>query len=208
MIPTYSCPMHPEVRQGGPGRCSKCGMPLEAEEDRRAEQGRPSHERGEAQDSYVPLAVIFVLLLAATGAVAWRDAAEGTVSVPSTVNTFMAGFFLVFAGFKLMDLRGFAKGYATYDLLAQRVFAYGYTYPFIEMGFGLAMLAGITTASLLWAEVVVMGFSGLGVALKLAKGERFRCACLGTFLKLPLTYVTLVEDFGMAALAMLLLFLP
>jgi P-type Cu+ transporter len=27
--PTYTCPMHPEVRQRGPGRCPKCGMPLE-----------------------------------------------------------------------------------------------------------------------------------------------------------------------------------
>jgi len=26
---TYSCPMHPEVRQQGPGRCPKCGMTLE-----------------------------------------------------------------------------------------------------------------------------------------------------------------------------------
>ncbi len=26
---TYTCPMHPEVRQEGPGRCPKCGMDLE-----------------------------------------------------------------------------------------------------------------------------------------------------------------------------------
>jgi uncharacterized protein len=26
----YECPMHPEVRSNGPGRCSKCGMSLEA----------------------------------------------------------------------------------------------------------------------------------------------------------------------------------
>ena len=25
---TYSCPMHPEVRQSSPGRCPKCGMTL------------------------------------------------------------------------------------------------------------------------------------------------------------------------------------
>lgn len=25
----YSCPMHPEVRQPGPGQCPKCGMKLE-----------------------------------------------------------------------------------------------------------------------------------------------------------------------------------
>jgi P-type Cu+ transporter len=28
---TYVCPMHPEVRQQGPGACSKCGMALEPE---------------------------------------------------------------------------------------------------------------------------------------------------------------------------------
>jgi hypothetical protein len=27
---THTCPMHPEVRSSAPGRCSKCGMPLEA----------------------------------------------------------------------------------------------------------------------------------------------------------------------------------
>jgi Heavy metal binding domain len=30
--PMYVCPMHPEVRQAGPGRCPKCGMALELEE--------------------------------------------------------------------------------------------------------------------------------------------------------------------------------
>ncbi|HMI36415.1 MAG TPA: YHS domain-containing protein, partial [Steroidobacteraceae bacterium] len=26
---TYTCPMHPEIRQTGPGTCPKCGMALE-----------------------------------------------------------------------------------------------------------------------------------------------------------------------------------
>jgi hypothetical protein len=52
-----------------------------------------------------------------------------------------------------------------------------------------------------------MLFSGLGVVIKLLKHEKFQCACLGTFLKVPLTYVTLIEDFGMAFLAILMLFL-
>jgi len=29
--PVYTCPMHPEVRQGNPGACPKCGMALELE---------------------------------------------------------------------------------------------------------------------------------------------------------------------------------
>ncbi|MGH7421706.1 MAG: heavy metal translocating P-type ATPase, partial [Candidatus Rokuibacteriota bacterium] len=38
----YTCPMHPEVRQAGPGSCPKCGMALEPLEAA-ADEG-PSHE--------------------------------------------------------------------------------------------------------------------------------------------------------------------
>jgi hypothetical protein len=117
----------------------------------------------------------------------------------------MAGFFITFAGFKLMDLHGFVHGYMTYDLLAQRSALYAHLYPFIELGFGLAMLSGLQNSWLLWTEVIVMIFSGIGVVIKLAKKEEFQCACLGTFLKVPLTNITLTEDFGMAILAAILL---
>ena len=80
-------------------------------------------------------------------------------------------------------------------------------YPFIELLFGLLMVAGYDGWPLLVAEIMVMGFSGVGVAIKLAKREPFTCACLGTFLKVPLTKVTLVEDFGMVVLAVVLLIL-
>jgi Cu+-exporting ATPase len=44
---TYTCPMHPEVRQRGPGNCPKCGMALEREEpaplDERVEYTCPMH---------------------------------------------------------------------------------------------------------------------------------------------------------------------
>ncbi len=152
--------------------------------------------------SYMPLIVIFALLVAGSLAATWWN-----LTLVNFVQAFMAGFFIVFAGFKLMDLKGFAEGYSTYDLLASRWMGYGYVYPFIELAFGLLMLAGLHSAGLLWVELAVMLFSGLGVAIKLAKGEEFMCACLGTFLKVPLTKITLVEDFGMAALAGLLLLL-
>lgn len=189
--------MHDEVRQEGPGRCPDCGMAL-------VDPSAPPAP--EAAASYAPLIVVIALLVAATAALALTDLQAGRFAWPRSVSTFMAGFFLVFAGFKLMDLRGFAEGYATYDLLASRVPAYGYVYPFIELLFGLLMLMGLESRALLASEVAVMAFSGIGVARKLAKGEKFQCSCLGTFLKVPLTKVTLVEDFGMAALAGYLLF--
>jgi YHS domain-containing protein len=157
--------------------------------------------------AYLPLAIVLALLLAAVVVLAWGDPSTGVFLLRDSLVRFMAGFFLVFAGFKLLDLRGFAEGYATYDLLAQKVPAYGYVYPFIELAFGLVMLGGYHDAWLLWAEIAVMAFSGAGVAVKLARKEAFTCACLGTFLKVPLTKVALVEDFGMAALAFILLFL-
>lgn len=197
---TYICPMHLEVTSDKPGKCPKCGMELVI-------------KNGEDQTSYVPLLVIVGLILSVTLILSFKDLQVGVWSLSSSISYFMAGFFLVFAGFKLIDLRGFAQGYSTYDLLAQKFPSYGYVYPFIELFFGLAMAAGYTSVPLLsfddklvlWLEVIVMGFSGLGVAIKLARREKFQCVCLGTAIKLPLTKVTLIEDFGMALLALLLL---
>jgi hypothetical protein len=155
--------------------------------------------------SYIPLIVIILLIFVASFVASLDNYRLGQFLVYDFISNFMAGFFLVFAGFKLLDLKGFAHGYFTYDLLAQRFFAYGYIYPFIELGFGLFMLAGVDSLFLLCTEVIVMAFSGLGVAIKLFRREQFICVCLGTFLKVPLTKVTLVEDFSMAALALVLL---
>lgn len=194
--------MHPEVRQEGPGRCPKCGMELVQEGN-----SAPKIIHGQGIEpttwrSYVPLIVIIGVILLTSIVVAWRQGSFGE----NLIVNFMAGFFLVFGTFKLMDLKGFAAGYSTYDLLAQRIFGYGYIYPFIELFFGFAMILMPHTPWLLWTEVAIMLFSGLGVAIKLAKREEFQCVCLGTFLRVPLTKVTLAEDFGMAILALILLF--
>lgn len=161
----------------------------------------------ESTDSYTPLIVIILLITVSAVALSLRDFQLGVFTLDNAIRYFMTGFFLVFAGFKLVDLRGFAEGYSTYDLLAMRWYGYGFVYPFIELGFGLAMLTGYETRGLFIAEFLVMTFSGFGVAIKIARRERFQCACLGTFLKVPLTKVTLIEDFGMAALALTMLFL-
>ena len=196
--------MHPEIVSEKPGRCPKCGMALVVAGLKPAKVISP----GEAQGlgiitwkNYIPFIVIIAMIIIASAIVSWK----AQFSLDGFALHFMTGFFLIFAGFKLMDLQGFAKGYATYDLLALRVPVYGYLYPFVELGFGLCMLAGFQPAWLLWTEFYVMTLSGIGVAIKIAKREPFRCACLGTFLKVPLTYITLIEDFGMAILALVVL---
>ena len=37
---TYTCPMHPEVRQEAPGDCPKCGMALEPDTPARPDEDR------------------------------------------------------------------------------------------------------------------------------------------------------------------------
>lgn len=196
MKETYICLMHPEVKSDKPGHCPKCGMKLVKSSEVK-QQGAIGNK---TSNSYAPLLIILSLIFISSIAISYP-----AFEIKTIITSFMAGFFLVFAGFKLVDLKGFAQGYSTYDLLASRWFSYGYIYPFIELSFGLLMILGLFARQVLIAEIIVMTFSGIGVAIKLAKHEKFQCVCLGTFLKVPLTYVTLIEDFGMAILALILL---
>jgi hypothetical protein len=202
--------MHSEVTQDKPGNCPKCGMRLieGGSKNKGTFQQNGTKSLGTSRyKDYIPLAIIVCLILLTTLVLSLSDLQAGNFSAPATLSYFMIGFFLVFAGFKLMDLKGFAEGYSTYDLLARKIFAYGYVYPFIELFFGLAMIINPTSVPILLAEIGVMSFSGLGVTIKLMKKETFQCACLGTFLKVPLTKVTVIEDFGMVALALVMLFI-
>jgi len=200
----YVCPMHPEIQQATAGRCSECGMRLVPAKTQVGHHS-PQQENGEMVSlwkQYQPLIVIIGVIALATVVLALRDLLEGTFRWPVAMTHFMAGFFLVFAGFKLLDLRGFAEGYSTYDLLARKVPSYGSVYPFVELLLGLSYLVQFHLPLTNAVTLIVMAFSGVGVALKVAKRERFQCVCLGTVFKVPLTTVTLVEDFGMALMAL------
>ncbi len=207
----YTCPMHPEIEQNTPGTCPKCGgMKLVLKGSQDVPSSNPESVVGMGKPTwrnYIPLMVIIGLILVTSLTLSIRDLQTGMFSVSNSISYFMIGFFLTFAGFKLLDLKGFSEGYRTYDILAKKLPVYGLIYPFIELSFGLGMILLPHATWLLVCEIVVMVFSGLGVAIKLLKKEKFQCACLGTFLKIPLTKVTIIEDFGMAFLALVMLLL-
>ena len=53
--------------------------------------------------------------------------------------------------------------------------------------------------------VVVMMLGAYGVWRKVRSKQKFTCACLGTKFDIPLTYVTVAENVGMAAMALFML---
>lgn len=188
--------MHPEIVREKPGSCPICKMALVL---------KSTVVKNSTFGTYWPLILIIGLISLVTVLVSLNDLKNGRFMPAVTMSYFMAGFFIVFSGFKLLDLKGFADGYSTYDLLARRWYKYGYIYPLLELSLGLMYL---TQTNLYWvniATIVVMGFSGLGVLESLSKKRKFVCACLGTIIKVPLTTVTLIEDFGMVAMALVML---
>lgn len=113
----------------------------------------------------------------------------------------MAGFFFVFSFFKLMNLKGFADGYRSYDIVAKKFPAWGFIYPFAELGLGIAFLMAFNPVLTNITTLLIMGVSTIGVAQSLLKKQSFQCACLGTVIKLPLGKVTLLEDLLMVLMS-------
>jgi copper chaperone CopZ len=150
------------------------------------------------RESLYPLFLIVGYIAGVVAVVAW---VQQPASLATPMRHFMAGFFLVFSFFKLLDLRGFVDAYRSYDLVARAVPAWGWIYPFVELALGVAYLVNFEPRLTNWATLVVMLVGAVGVLRALLDKRAIRCACLGTALNLPMTTVTLVEDLGMAAMA-------
>jgi hypothetical protein len=161
------------------------------------------HQADEKPSSYYPLALILFFLL---GVVGLLEATSGSFDAIRAMGHFMAGFFLVFSFFKLLDLRAFADAYGTYDVVAAKWPVYGFVYPFIELGLGVAYLVHAAPIATNAVTLVVMGVSSVGVVKALLARRTIRCACLGTVFNLPMSVVTLVEDGLMLAMAAAMLF--
>jgi copper chaperone CopZ len=148
--------------------------------------------------TYKPLLLVFAYILLVCFCV---EIANGSFVLHRFMPNFMAGFFLVFSFFKLLDLSGFASSYAMYDLAAKKIPAYGFVYPFIELGLGTAYLLGFQTMLTNIMTLIVMTFSSIGVIIAVTNKQKIKCACLGTGFNLPMTTVTIIEDLLMAAMA-------
>ena len=128
-------------------------------------------------------------------------------SLSFAMRMMMGSFFLIFSGFKLFNLTAFAEAYSTYDILAMRYRAYAFIYPFLELWLAFLYLHNVWGIKRDIFTFLLMSISAFGVIQKLRQKEEIPCACLGMVFKMPMTWVTLIEDVLMAleALAMIIL---
>lgn len=194
---TYICPMHPEVRQEHAGICPVCKMDLTLE----GSEAAHGVDKRSIKD-FLPLIVMFFLIGLFVGV---RQIMLGELDAFYAVGDFMAGFFLIFGFFKMLNWKGFVNAYSTYDLLATRSRAYGYLYPIIELSLGFSYLFRLYPTLTNTVTLTIMVIGAIGVVGELRKKNQIPCACLGVVFKIPMTMVTFIEDVLMAVMAALML---
>jgi hypothetical protein len=156
--------------------------------------------------TYRPLLLILAYLVAASILVQLPQNGLDGVRWHETMRYFMAGFFLVFSFFKLLDAPTFANVYAGYDLLAKHWHGWGLIYPFVELILGLAYLTNWNPLITNLTTLIIMGFSAIGVLQAVLNKRGTRFACSGTVFILPMATVTIIEDIGMVVMASLAIY--
>ena len=149
-------------------------------------------------ETYKPILLIFGYISAVTLLI---QMGNNSFNFMQWMGHFMAGFFLVFSFFKLLNLKGFAESYQMYDVLAKQIPVWGYLYAFIELGLGLAYLMNFQPMLINTLTFVVMSISIIGVLQSVLNKKKIQCACLGAVFNLPMSTVTIIEDALMIAMS-------
>lgn len=140
---------------------------------------------------YKPILTIFFYITAVTLLIQTTNEA---FDLMQWMRHFMAGFFLVFSFFKMLNLKGFAESYVMYDVVARRFPGWAYLYAFIELGLGFANVVDFNPLITNATTLIVMSLSIIGVLQSVLNKKKIQCACLGAVFNLPMSTVTIIED--------------
>ncbi|MGE4430067.1 MAG: glutaredoxin domain-containing protein [Sphingobium sp.] len=151
--------------------------------------------------SYTPVLMVFAVGALLAAAVNWLTGAP--LFHIMLIERFIAITMMLLAMLKLQDIDRFATMFLGYDLLARRYVPYGRAYPFLELGAGVLMLAGV----LPWLSIPVALFIGGIGAVSVFKAvyidkRSLKCACVGGGSNVPLGFVSLAENGMMVAMAL------
>ncbi len=141
--------------------------------------------------TYKPILIIFAYITIISIISATK---QNQFHLMQAMNIFMAGFFLTFSFFKMLDLKGFAESYSMYDIVAKKIKAWGYVYAFVELALGIAYATNFQPLVTNLVTFVVMAISIIGVLQSVLNKRKIQCACLGAVFDLPMSTVTIIED--------------
>lgn len=142
-------------------------------------------------ETYKPILLIFFYISLVTILIQFKNQ---SFNLMEAMQYFMAGFFLVFSFFKLLNLKGFAESYVMYDVVARKIPIWAYIYAFTELILGLAFLTGFNPLITNSVTFLVMSVSIVGVLQSVLNKKKIQCACLGAIFNLPMSTVTIIED--------------
>lgn len=137
--------------------------------------------------AYWPIALIYVIAgLVSLYTVQWH-------SYPDYMSHLMGWVLELFGIIKLSDVVGFAVGFAKYDPLAERSIVYAQVYPLLEITLGILFILQLLILPATLITLFIYSASLYGALQSIMKKETLHCVCLGTYFKLPLSTVTIIE---------------
>ena len=123
------------------------------------------------------------------------------------MSNIMGTIFIIFGLLKLVNLPKFVEIFTKYDIISQKIQSYAYIYPFIEIALGIAYLNKYKLKPVNYITIFIMIISIISVLISISRGQNLRCGCLGSFLHIPLSYVTITENVVMIIMSSSYLFL-
>lgn len=157
-----------------------------------------------AETTYQPVIALFSVAALMAMAVTWL--VLGVPLAGQTLPWFIAIAMVLLGLQKLKDIDRFATMFLNYDLLAQQWVRYGYVYPFIETGAGVLMLAGVLTWLAAPVALVAASIGAVSVFKAVYIDKRsLKCACVGGDSRVPLGFVSLLENLMMIGMALWML---
>lgn len=154
--------------------------------------------------TYKPVLLLFAYVALVALFASWQNE---SINWMLFMRFFMAGFFLSFSYFKLININGFAESYAMYDIVAKKFKPWGYIYAFIELSLGIAFVLNFNPIVTNWITLIVMLVSIMGVLESVLNKRKIQCACLGAVFNLPMSTLTIIEDLLMIMMSALMLIL-
>lgn len=152
--------------------------------------------------TYKPVLLIFAYIFTVSALV---ELTSESLDIARWMRHFMAGFFLTFSFFKMLNLKGFKDTYLMYDIIARKFPAWGYIYAFTELLLGIAFLINFNPIVTSSVTFVVMSVSIIGVLQTVLDKKSIQCACLGDVFNLPMSTVTIIEDGLMIIMSLIML---